>query len=91
MTINLSPRHVTSLNQGLSSLAPLGWGDEGPGNEVVLSKRLKAFVEKERRYRFQRTYHIVDSQIVHAMMQKHSYGFNTFAATRIGETQEGTS
>ena len=62
-----------------------------PGNEVVLNKRLKAFVEKECRYRFQRTYHIVDSQIVHAMMQKHSYGFNTFAATRIGKIQEGTS
>lgn len=25
------------------------------------------------------------------MIQKHSYGFNTFAATRIGEIQEGTS
>ena len=30
MKINLSPRHVTSLNQGLSSLAPLGWGVERP-------------------------------------------------------------
>ncbi|XP_068674368.1 uncharacterized protein [Montipora foliosa] len=58
---------------------------------AVLNKRLKAFVEKECRYRFQRIYHIVDSQIVHAMIQKHSYGFNTFAATRIGEIQEGTS
>ena len=25
------------------------------------------------------------------MIQKHSYGFNTFAATRIGEIQEGTN
>ena len=32
---------------------------------AVLNKRLKAFVEKECRYRFQRIYHIVDSQIVH--------------------------
>ena len=58
---------------------------------AVLNKRLKTFIEKECRYRFQRTYHIVDSQIVHAMIQKNSYGFNTFAATRIGEIQEGTN
>ena len=58
---------------------------------AVLNKRLKAFVEKECRYQFERIYHIVDSQIVHAMMHKHSYGFNTFAATRIGEIQQGTS
>ena len=56
-----------------------------------IEKRLKTFIEKECRYRFQRTYHIVDSQIVHAMIQKNSYGFNTFAATRIGEIQEGTN
>ena len=58
---------------------------------AVLNKRLKTFIEKECRYRFQRIYHIVDSQIVHAMTQKTSYGINTFAATRIGEIQEGTS
>lgn len=58
---------------------------------AVLNKRLKAFVENECRYRFQRIYHIVDSQIVHAMIQKHSYGFDTFAATRIGQIQEGTN
>ena len=56
-----------------------------------MNKRLKSFVEKECRYRFQRIYHIVDSQIVQAMIQKHSYRFNTLAATRIGEIQEGTS
>ena len=58
---------------------------------AVLNKRLKTFIEKECRYRFQRIYHIVDSQIVHVMIQKNSYGFNTFAATRIGEIQEKTS
>ena len=56
-----------------------------------MNKRLKTFIEKECRYRFQRIYHIVDSQIVHAMIQKNSYGLNTFAATRMGEIQEGTS
>ena len=58
---------------------------------AVLKKRLKVFIEKECRYRFEKIYHIVDSQIVHAMIQKSSYGFNTFAATRIGEIQEGTN
>ena len=58
---------------------------------AVLNKRLKVFIEKECRYRFEKIYHIVDSQIVHAMIQKSSYGFNTFAATRIGEIQEGTN
>ena len=58
---------------------------------AILNKRLKSFIDKECRYSFQRCYHIVDSQIVHAMIQKNSYGFNTFAATRIGEIQEGTN
>ena len=58
---------------------------------AVLNKRLKVFIEKECRYRFEKIYHIVDFQIVHAMIQKSSYGFNTFAATRIGEIQEGTN
>ena len=57
---------------------------------AVLSKRLKVFLDKESRYKFAKYYHIVDSQIVFGMIQKDSYGFNTFAATRIGEIQEGT-
>lgn len=57
---------------------------------AVLNKRLKAFIEGNSRYQFSGYYHIVDSQIVRAMIQKETYGFNTFAATRIGEIQEGT-
>ena len=58
----------------------------------MLSKRLKELLEREResRYQFTRCLHVVDSQIVHAMVQKESYGFNTFAVTRIGEIQSGT-
>jgi hypothetical protein len=33
----------------------------------------------------------VDTEIVRAMIQKDSYGFNTYAAVPIGEIQEGTS
>ncbi|CAB4037832.1 Hypothetical predicted protein, partial [Paramuricea clavata] len=58
---------------------------------AVLNKRLIAFIEGISRYQFSGGYyHIVDSQIVRAMIQKETYGFNTFAATRIGEIQEGT-
>ena len=35
--------------------------------------------------------HIVDSEIVRSMIQKESYGFNTFAATRTGEIQRITN
>ena len=58
---------------------------------AALSKRIKVFLQEQCRYTFERCYHIVDSQIVHAMIQRESYGFNTFAATRIGEIQEGTN
>ena len=57
---------------------------------AIINKRLKVLVQQHCRYHFQKFYHIVDSQIVHAMIQKDSYGFNTFAATRIGEIQERT-
>ncbi|XP_078346298.1 uncharacterized protein LOC144631679 [Oculina patagonica] len=57
---------------------------------AVLSKRLKNFLQRESRYQFSKFYHIVDSQIVYGMIQKQSYGFNSFAATRVGEIQEGT-
>ena len=58
---------------------------------AVLNKCLKVFIDKECRYRFEKIYNIVHSQIVHAMIQKSSYGFNTLTATRIGEIQEGTN
>ena len=55
---------------------------------AVLNKRLKVLINEQCRYKFQRCYHVVDSQIVQAMIQKDSYGFNTFAATRIGTQQQ---
>ena len=60
-------------------------------NGAVLSKRLRLFIEKESRLTFEKTYHIVDSQIVKAMIQSESYGFQTYAAVRIGEIQEHTN
>ena len=58
---------------------------------AILNKRLKDVIQTECRYNFQRFYHIVDSQIVYAMIHKENYGFNTFAATRVGEIHEGTN
>ena len=58
---------------------------------AVLSKRLKELLERKWRHRFTRCLHIVDSQMVHAMVQKESYRYNTFAATRNGEIQSGTN
>ena len=58
---------------------------------AVLNARLNKFVNEHCRYQFQRTFHIVDSEIVKAMLVKNSYGFNTFAANRIGEIQSLTS
>ena len=58
---------------------------------AVLSKRTKELLERELRYQFTGCLHLVDPKIVHAMAQKESYGFKTFAATRIGEIQSGTN
>ena len=58
---------------------------------AVLNKRFKSFIDKDCRYTFEKCYCVVesDSQIVHAMIQKSSCGFSTFAATRIGEIRGG--
>ena len=57
---------------------------------AVIAKRLRVFIQIEVRYTFTAVYHIVDSEIVKAMISKESYGFNTFAANRIGEIQQKT-
>ena len=60
-------------------------------NAALLSARIKEFIQREIRYNFVNTYLIVDSEIVRAMTQKDSYGFNTFVAVRVGEIQEKTA
>ena len=57
---------------------------------AVLGKRLRSFMQEELRYSFEKVYHIVDSEIVTAMISKESYGFNTFSANCIGEIQQKT-
>ena len=58
---------------------------------AVLNARLYAFIVHELRdIAFKEVYHVIDSEIVRAMINKDSYGFRTFAANRIGEIQEYT-
>ena len=57
----------------------------------LLAKRLRFTIEDAFKLEFSRVIHIIDSQIVKAMISKESYGFNTFAATRIGEIQTSTT
>ena len=57
---------------------------------VVLAKRLRLFIVDSFRVTFERTIHIIDSQIVKAMINKDSYGFNTFVSSRVGEIQAKT-
>ena len=57
---------------------------------AVLAARLREIIENEMDYKFCRVIHIVDSTIVRAQIQQESYGFGTFAATRIAEIQNKT-
>ena len=56
---------------------------------AVLSKRLRTSILQGCRWNLEQ--HIVDSEIVRAMISKESYGFKTFVATRVGEIQSETS
>ena len=60
-------------------------------NGAVLTKRLEDFITSEGRLQFVKAYNIVDSEIMRAMMQKESYGFNTFVTVRVGEIQDHTN
>ena len=52
---------------------------------AVLATRLRVMIHKETRCEFNQKYHIVDSEIIKAMVNK-----STFAANRVGEIRETT-
>ena len=58
---------------------------------AVLACRLGQTILKEMTYKFQEVLYVVDSMIVRSQIQKQSYGFGTFVATRIAEIQEKSS
>ena len=57
---------------------------------AVMSTRLRATIQKEMQIQFDRVIHLVDSEIVHAMIHRQSYGFNTYVANRVGEIHQST-
>ena len=54
---------------------------------AVLGCRLRETIEREMQFTYQAVFHIVDSAIVRAQIQKESYGFGSFVATKIAEIQ----
>ena len=58
---------------------------------AVLASRLAKFLKREMDLQFEAIMFLVDSEIVRSMIQKESYGFNTFAAVRVGEIQENSN
>ena len=58
---------------------------------AVLNARLYSFISHQLDgINFEGVHHIIDSEIVKAMISRESYGFRTFAANRIGEIQDTT-
>lgn len=57
---------------------------------AVLSSRLRDTIEKEMNMEFAKVIHVVDSEIVKAMVHKASYGYNTLATNRIGDIHQTT-
>ena len=53
---------------------------------AVLSTRLRRFIQREMRFEFRNIFHIVDSEIVKAMISK-----NSFVANRLGEIHSNTN
>ena len=58
---------------------------------AVIAKCIRNLLKRESRLKYLKEYFIVDSEIIRAMIQKDSYGFNIFVALRIGEIQEATN
>ena len=58
---------------------------------ALLSARLRDSIVKEMTLKFTQIIHIVDSAIVRSQIQKESYGFGTFTATKIAEIQSKSS
>ena len=58
---------------------------------AALACRLGQTILKEMTYKFQEVLYVVDSMIVRSQIEKQSYGFGTFVATRIAEIQEKSS
>lgn len=54
---------------------------------AVMSCRLRMKIVSELDWKFEKVYHIVDSEIVRAQIQKDSHKFKSFVGTRVAEIQ----
>ena len=80
-----------TLLMSKAKLGPISHKGETSRNELngaTLSARLKVWIIQECGLSINNHFHLTDSMIVYAMLKKESYGFNTFAALRVGEIQE---
>ena len=53
----------------------------------VISVRIRQTIETEMKQSVKKVVHLTDSEIVHAMVHRQSYGFNTYVGNRVGEIQ----
>ena len=58
---------------------------------AVLASRLRESIMQELKIPFNMVFHLIDSMIVQAQIQKESYRFKPFVATRLSEIQEKTN
>ena len=87
-------KYAASLLMSKAKLGPLAHIGETYRNELcgaTYAARLKQWIIQESEFNFRNHYHFLDSKIVHAMIRKSSYGFNTFAGLRVGEIQMKTN
>ena len=82
--------HVSNLILAKSRLAPKRQTSivQSELCGLLLAVRIKCFLFEHSRLKFDRINFIVNSEIVRAMTQKESYGFNVFTGLRLGEIQE---
>ena len=77
-----------------SRLCPLTYKAETVRSELaggVLSARLKSWAQKNADIEWGSFHHFLDAKIVHDMLPKESYGFNTFVGLRVAEIQQKTN
>ena len=77
-----------------AKLGPLAHIGETYRNELcsaTFTARLKQWIIQNSDFKFKNYYHFTDSKIVHAMIKKSLYGFNTFAGLQVGEIQLKTN
>ena len=88
----LNDKFVSHLVLAKSRMAPLKTLDivRLELSAGVVSVRIRKTVETELKQKVKKVIHLTDSEIVHAMVHRQSYGFNTYIANRVGEIQSSS-